>query len=209
LAEGFSKALREAGQFDVVINNAGSGHFGPAEFLTPEELYSQFQILVFAHVQLCQLALHAMQDQGGRIINVTSLASRLPLPFMSAYNAAKAAMAAFTMTLQLELAGSNVRLIDLQPADIRTDFNNAIERKEGDLRYVAKLKQAWRVVDGNLKKAPSPELVAQRILKLIDERNPPPRVTVGNSFQAIVAPLIFRFFPQRAGLWGLRKYYGI
>lgn len=210
LGEGFATALREAGQFDIVINNAGGGHFGPAEFLSMEELYSQFQILVFAHIQLCQLALRAMRERGGCIINVTSLASRLPIPFMSAYNAAKAAMASFTMTLQLELEGSNIRVIDLQPADIRTDFNDKIARNEsGDSRYLAKLQHAWRVADGNMKNAPGPELVAQRIMKLIDQPNPPRRVTVGGSFQAIIAPLIFRLLPQRARVWGLRKYYGI
>ena len=210
LGQGFATALHEAGQFDVVINNAGSGHFGPAESLSMEELYSQFQILVFAQVQLSQLALRAMRDRGGRIINVTSLASRLPIPFMSAYNAAKAAMACFNMTLQLELEGSNVRVIDLQPADIRTDFNDKIARDEsGDSRYLAKLTQAWRVADGNMKKAPGPELVAQRIAKLIDDPNPPARVTVGGSFQAVIAPFVFRFLPQQTRLWVLRKYYGI
>ena len=211
LADHFDAALREAGQFDVVINNAGSGHFGPAEFLSPEEVHVQFQILVFAHIQLCQLALRAMQDRGGRIINVTSLASRLPIPFMGGYNAAKAAMASFNATLQLELAGSNIRIIDLQPADIRTDFNDKIPRDESgdDPRYLAKLRQAWRVADGNMKKAPSPELVAQRIAKLIDQPNPPPRVTVGDMFQATIAPLVFRFLPQRTAVWVLRKYYRI
>jgi NAD(P)-dependent dehydrogenase (short-subunit alcohol dehydrogenase family) len=210
LGEGFATALREAGQFDVVINNAGSGHFGPGEFLSMEELYSQFQILVFAHLQICQLALRAMKEHGGRIINVTSLASRLPIPFMSAYNAAKAAMASFTMTLQLELEGSNIRVIDLQPADIRTGFNDAIAPNEkGDQRYLPRLRQAWKVADRNMKMAPSPELVAQQIKRLIEDRNPPARVTVGDLFQARLAPLAFRFFPQGLRLWALRKYYGI
>ena len=210
LGKSFDSALREAGYFDVVINNAGSGHFAPAEHLSLEELLAQFQTLVFAHIELCQLALFAMRNRGGLIINVTSLASRLPIPFMGAYNAAKAAMASFTMTLQLELAGSNIRVIDLQPGDIRTDFNDAIAKEEsGDSRYLEKLKKAWRVADRNMKEAPSPELVAQRIAKLIDDPNPPPRVTVGDTFQARIAPLVFRFLPQRMRLWALRKYYGI
>ena len=210
LADSFDTALRQAGQFDVVINNAGSGHFGPAEFLSPEEVHVQFQTLVFAHIQLCQLALRAMRDRGGRIINVTSLASRLPLPFMGAYNASKAAMASFTMTLQLELAGSNIQVIDLQPGDIRTDFNDKIPKDENvDPRYLAKLRQAWHVTDRNMKKAPSPELVAQRIAKLIDDPNPPPRVRVGDAFQAVITPFVFRLLPQRTRLWVLRKYYGI
>jgi len=211
LAQSFSAALREAGHFDVVINNAGRGHFGPAEFLSAETVHAQFQTLVFAHIELCRLALASMRNHGsGRIINVTSLASRLPIPFMGAYNAAKAAMASFTMSLQLELEGSPIRVVDVEPGDIRTDFNDAVAKTDGgNARYTARAAQAWRAIDRNMKAAPEPELVANRIAKLIDAANPPPRVMVGDPFQAIVAPLIFRFLPQRVRIWGLKKYYGL
>src|SRR5262245_36810407 len=120
--QAFNAALAEAGHFDVLINNAGIGHFGPAENLSEKEVASQFQILVFGHLQLMRLALHMMQATGGGlIINVTSLAGRLPVPFMAAYNAAKAAMASFTMSIQLEHPDSRVRVVDLQPGDICTD----------------------------------------------------------------------------------------
>jgi NAD(P)-dependent dehydrogenase (short-subunit alcohol dehydrogenase family) len=209
LGESFNAALHEAGHFDIVINNAGSGHFGPAGFLSADAVQDQFRTVVFAHIELCRLALLSMRTHGsGRIINVTSLASRLPVPFMGAYNAAKAAMASFTMSLQLELEGSDIRVIDVQPGDIRTGFNDAVAKSDGgDPRYSARVEQAWRVVDRNMKSAPGPELVAHRIAKLIDETNPPPRVTVGDPFQAVVAPLIFRFLPQRLRIWGLKKYY--
>ena len=114
--EAFNSALTEAGYFDVLINNAGAGHFDPAEFLPMETIASQFQILVFGQIQLMQLALRHMQARGeGLIINVTSLASRLPVPFMAAYNSAKAALASFTMSIQLELGNSRVHVVDLQP----------------------------------------------------------------------------------------------
>jgi NAD(P)-dependent dehydrogenase (short-subunit alcohol dehydrogenase family) len=211
LGDSFHTALREAGHFDVVINNAGSGHFGPAEFLSPEAVRAQFQTVVFAHIELCRLALASMRTHGrGRLINITSLASRLPVPFMGAYNAAKAAMASFTMTLQLELEGSDIRVIDVQPGDIRTDFNDVIAKTDrANPRYAARVEQAWRVVDRNMKAAPEPELVARHIARLIDAGNPPPRLTAGDFFQAIVAPLIFRFLPQRLRVWGLKNYYGL
>src|SRR5204863_6391105 len=191
----FNTALAEAGNFDVLINNAGSGHFGPAESLSEKEIASQFQILFFGHIQLMQLALAAMRGQGhGLIINITSLASRLPVPFMAAYNAAKAAMAAFTMSLQLELPDAGVRIVDLQPADICTNFNHAVTRtEEHDPRYKERVAKTWAAVDRNMKNAPSPELVAQQVLRLIDSPNPPPRITVGDVFQSKVAPFIFRF----------------
>src|SRR5216684_6316722 len=211
IGEAFKCALSEAGHFDVVINNAGSGHFGPAEHLSEREIEKQFQILLFGHLQLMRLALAAMRPRGqGLIINVTSLASRLPVPFMAAYNSAKAAMAAFTMSMQLELPDTGVRLVDLQPADISTAFNDAISKSAPpDSRYDSNVAKTWKAVDRNMKAAPKPELVAKKVLKLIDATNPLPRITVGDTFQSKIAPTIFRFLPQRLRIWGLKKYYGI
>ena len=208
--EAFNAALAEAGYFDVLINNAGAGHFDPAELVPMETIESQFQILVFGQIQLMQLALHHMQTRGeGLIINVTSLASRLPVPFMAAYNASKAAMASFTMTTQLELANSRVHVVDLQPADISTEFNQSVIKTTKTDRYDTKIAKAWETADRNMKKAPGPDLVAQHVLKLINSMRPPPRITVGDLFQSKIGPLIFRFLPQRVRIWGLKRYYGI
>ena len=211
IEEAFSAAVAEAGSFDVLINNAGAGHFDPAEFLPMETIARQFQVLVFGQIQLMQLALHHMQARGeGLIINVTSLASRLPVPFMAAYNAAKAALASFTMSIQLELGNSRVHVVDLQPGDIRTEFNQGVSKSaKADRRYDAKVARTWQVVERVMKDAPGPDLVARHVLKLVDADRPPPRVTVGDVFQSKIAPLIFRFLPQRVALWGLKRYYGI
>lgn len=211
IGQAFNNAIGEAGYFDVVINNAGCGHFGAAEHLTDSEIESQFRTLVFGQLQLMRLAMAAMRARGpGLIINVTSLASRLPVPFMAAYNAAKAAIAAYTMSIQLELPDSKVRIVDLQPADISTAFNDAVPKDvEHDPHYKERVAKAWTAVDRNMKNAPPPELVAKHALRLIDSTNPPPRITVGDAFQSKVAPFIFRFLPQRVRIWGLKMYYGI
>src|SRR5215208_7539693 len=182
----FNAALAEAGHFDVLINNAGAGHFDPAEVIPMETITSQFQILVFGQIQLMQLALRHMQTRGdGLIINVTSLASRLPVPFMAAYNAAKAALASFTMTIQLELGDSRVRFVDLQPADICTEFNQGvIKSTKANPRYDTKVARTWKVVERNMKSAPPPDLVAQHVIKLVNAVQPPPRITVGDEFQS-------------------------
>ena len=211
IQQAFQSASAEAGFFDVVINNAGSGRFGPAELLSMETLQEQFQTLVFAQVELCRLALESMRAQDrGLIINVTSLAARLPVPFMAAYNAAKAALASLTMSMQLELADRQIRIVDLQPADISTGFNEAVVKNNDDNQhYGTRATRTWNVVDRNMREAPKPAVVASRILELIRDENPPPRVTVGGAFQAKVAPVIDQLLPQRLRLWGLRKYYGI
>jgi short-subunit dehydrogenase len=208
--EAFNTAVADAGHFDVLVNNAGAGHFGPAEFLPMETIASQFQILVFGQMQLLQLALHHMQARGeGLIINVTSLASRLPVPFMAAYNASKAALASFIMSMQLELGDSRVSIVDLQPGDISTEFNQGVIMSAKADHYDAKIARAWKVVERNMKNAPGPELVARHVLKLINTAQPPPRIAVGDVFESKIAPLIFRFLPQRVRIWGLKRYYGI
>jgi short-subunit dehydrogenase len=158
-----------------------------------------------------QLALRHMQARGdGLIINVTSLASRLPVPFMAAYNAAKAAMASFTMSIQLELGNSRVHVVDLQPADIRTEFNQGVVKStEANPRYDTKIAKTWEITERNMNNAPTPDLVARNVLRLVNSSQPPPRITVGDAFQSKIAPLIFRFLPQRLRLWGLKRYYQI
>ena len=83
IEENFNAALQEAGHFDVVINNAGSGHFGSAQLLSHEDLADFYQILVFAQIGADAIGAKSMRDHGGMIINVSSLASRLPVPFMA------------------------------------------------------------------------------------------------------------------------------
>jgi short-subunit dehydrogenase len=201
----FETSWREAGYFDVLINNAGSGHFDAAEALLPEKVEPLFRMLVFAHIELCRLGLVAMSARrSGLIINVTSLASRLPVPFMAAYNAAKAAMACYTFSLQLELRGHDVQIVDLQPADICTNFNDSIAPTPAGAPRVS---GTWEVVNRNMQSAPPPDLVARRVLRLIESARPPPRSTVGDLFQSRIAPLIFRFLPQRLQIWGLKRYY--
>ena len=147
----------------------------------------------------------------GRIINITSLAARLPVPFQGPYNAAKAAMASLTMSMQVELEGSAIRIIDVQPGDIGdTRLHDAIPGTVADNPPgTSGMERVWRVANRNINAAPGPDLVARRIAKLIDANNPPPRVTVGGPFEAIIAPLIFRFLPQRVRVWGLKFYYGL
>ena len=205
----FERVLAEAGPIDVVINNAGAGQFGPAESLPLGEMRDQFQVLVFGQIQLVQLALADMRRRDtGLIINVTSLAARIPVPFMACYNAAKAALAVWTMSLQLELARSGIRLVDLQPADIATNFNDAVlttDATESD--YAPRVAATWEIVQQNMKNAPAPEIVAGAVTRLIEKSEPPLRITVGDFFQASLAPVLTRLLPQRVRLWGIRAYY--
>ncbi len=222
LADGFARAQQEAsGRFDVLVNNAGGGWFGPGALLPPEELQAQFETLALGPIRLIQLALPAMRTQpGGLVINVTSLAARLPLPFGAAYSAAKAALSVFTAALQMEetappRAGEHrVRFVDLQPGDINTGFNRAMAFWSGKDRtddpLAAAVRRSLTASDASMASAPPPERVAEAVCALVTGRQrAAPMVTVGNLWQGLGGSLAYRFLPRRLLLWTIRKNCGL
>jgi NAD(P)-dependent dehydrogenase (short-subunit alcohol dehydrogenase family) len=203
----FRAAIAQAGEFDALINNAGEGVFGPIEQMPGEAMRQQFEAHFFGPLELTRRILPGMRRRGrGVIINVTSLAARFPIPFLGGYSAAKAALSSFSASLALELAGSGVRIVDLQPGDIRTDFDGAMRRIEpGD--YAAATARVAEVLARACREAPPPALVARAIQQELTR--PTPRRTVGGFLQTKAAPLAGRVLPWRVVLWGLRRYFGL
>src|SRR5579884_98318 len=129
IRENFSAALKVAGHFDLLINNSGAGWFGPLEIQSDEILREQFQLMVHGPLELIRLALPQMRERNkALIINVTSLAARFPIPYLGPYSATKAALSSLGETLRHELAHTGVRITDLQPGDIHTNFHAATKR---------------------------------------------------------------------------------
>jgi NAD(P)-dependent dehydrogenase (short-subunit alcohol dehydrogenase family) len=210
LRESFGAALRQAGAFDVLINNAGAGAFGPLEAMPAEMVREQFQLLVDAPLELIRLALPHMRARGhGTIINVTSLAAQFPIPFMAPYSAAKAAFSVLTETLRVELKDTPIRVVEIRPGDIRTPFHEQTKRLETapGTETESRSKVVWETQVRNMAAAPPPVLVAQAMLRAIKSRNPPPVLVVGGFFQARLAPLAARLVPLRVQEYALRRYY--
>lgn len=193
--------------FDVLINNAGSGLFGPLETTPVDQVREQLKILVESPLELIRLVLPGMRAHGsGVIINVTSLAAVFPIPYMAMYSAAKAALCALSESLRMELAGTPIRVVDVRPGDINTQFHNAIERLD-DATNQQRMSRVWETILRNMRNAPPPARVARAILQVLESRNPPPVVTVGGAFQAKLAPFAARLAPPRLREWALRRYY--
>ena len=209
---GFASALNEAGQIDVLINNAGAGVFGPLEAFSSEELRRQFQALLVGPLQLIRLALPEMRARNeGLIINVSSLAGELPVPFLAPYSASKAALTALSDGLNLELSHTAIRVVDLRPGDFATQFHPSTRRLEDAVLtgYAPNLEVAWNAIDRNMARAPDPQLVADVIVSIINGRSRRPAVAVGDFFQARIAPYLARRSARAWVLWGLRAYYGL
>ena len=202
--------MAEAGTFDVLVNNAGSGHWGPLEYLSDAEVKDQFQLLVFGPLHLTRLLLPDLCESRGKIINVSSLAAQYPIPFMGPYSAAKSALSALSWTLQMELDHRQVEVVDLQPGDILTGFNEGLPKSGLNEAgaYRENLERAFEIYDANQRKACGPERAGGSIVRVVEaKRRSPARITVGSRFQAGLAPLLARLVPTRALRFGLMRYY--
>lgn len=196
IAAAWETASAAAGGFDLVINNAGSARFGGLAATDPAQWTAQIDVLLHGPVQLSGLAWEAMRGRNrGTIVNVTSLAVEFPIPFLGAYNAAKAALAAFTASLQLEAAGTGVVIIDFRPGDFRTNFNRAMQAG-GAADMDPGMARVWGKLEALLERSPPPAEAAEALRRAL-RRGRPGLVRAGSFFQARVAPWGNRLLPAR------------
>ncbi len=118
-----AEAERRFGPIDVLVNNAGGGLGGPVEGASLEQFGRLFDQNVFGVVSVIQAVLPTMRRRRqGVIVNVSSLAGRVGLPFLAPYCASKYALEGLTeaMTFELEPFGIRLKLIEL--GGVRTEF---------------------------------------------------------------------------------------
>jgi short-subunit dehydrogenase len=196
----FADAHEQSGGFDALINNAGAAVFGTTEAVPLELAREQFQLLVEGPMELIRLALpYMLRNKTGTIINITSLAAAFPVPYMAAYNAAKAALSSYTRCLRLELP---LRIVEIQPGDINTGFHNSTKRLNAP-----HTDGVWKVQVETMATAPGPERVADAVWRMLRDPNPSPVLVVGSFAQARLAPLAARLLPARLIEWVLRRHY--
>lgn len=208
----FDAAQRDAGSFDVLVNNAGAGTFGPVESFDEALFAAQLQTLVHGPHALVRRALPDMRARrAGLIVNVSSLAGEFPMPFMTPYSMGKAALSAMSEGLVMELSGSGVQVVDVRPGDFRTDFHRSTRRNGGPLdeAYAPGLGRVWRTIDRNMAAAPDPQRVADLLVAIVEGRRRGPVIAAGGVFQARIARLLARAVPRRWVQWGQCVYYGL
>ena len=122
------RTLDHYGRIDILVNNAGSGIYGATADTDLRRMQDLFALNLFAPVALIQLILPSMRVQGsGAIVNVSSIAAEIVLPWMTAYSASKAALSAFSSGLYRELADTPIQVTDVLPGYIKTNFQNVAE----------------------------------------------------------------------------------
>ena len=193
---------------DVVVHNAGYGVFGAVEEVDDAAVERQLGVNLVGPLRLTRRLLPGLRTRGGRVVFVGSLAGRLALPFQAHYSASKAAVAALSDALRIELAPHGVAVTCVEPGDFRTAFDGSRQYETPQKSpYADRLRLCRETVDKQESGAPSPDRAAAAIERLTHRRRPPARLPIGSWSRSIC--LLHRLLPDRLRELLMRRTYRV
>jgi short-subunit dehydrogenase len=116
------KTMERRGRIDVLINNAGRGSYYSGSTTPIDEARGVFELNFFAPLALAQMAIPHLRTTKGTIVNISSIAGEIPLPWLPVYSASKAALASITATQRMELRRDGINVMGVFPGYVNTDF---------------------------------------------------------------------------------------
>ena len=182
-----NRILERTGRIDLLINNAGFGISGAVEFTETEEARRQFDVNFFGMVNLNRAVLPVMRRQGrGRILQISSVAAMVPIPFQAYYSAAKAAINSYTLALANEVRPFGIEICAVQPGDIRTGFTGARRKNQkGDAIYNGQITRSVARMERDEQNGMTPEAAARQICKIATGKRIRPICTIGMGYRLV------------------------
>jgi NAD(P)-dependent dehydrogenase (short-subunit alcohol dehydrogenase family) len=171
------------GRLDVVVNNAGYGHFGMVEELSEADARDQIETNVFGALWVTQAALPYLREQGsGHILQVSSIGGISAFPNIGMYHASKWALEGMSQALAQEVADFGIKVTLIEPAGYSTDWSGASARHstpnpayDGVREKAQQLRATRQATPGD------PVATRDAVLKVVDAENPPLRIFFGES----------------------------
>ena len=117
----FEETKKAYGTLDTLVNNAVSQGYSPIEQISEADFHKSYSVNVLGPILTIQSAMELFGDKGGNIINISSGASKYPLPNASLYSSTKAALDAFTIALSKELGSKGIRINSILPGATETE----------------------------------------------------------------------------------------
>ena len=179
--------INKEGRVDLLINNAGMGISGAAEFTDISEAKRQFDVNLFGALACTKAVLPYMRGTGGMILNLSSVAGVVPIPFQAFYSASKAAINSFTMALGNELRRNKnkVRVAALMPGDVKTGFTAARAKQQKGADVYPALEKSVATMEHDEQNGMPPEALAKRAYAISKKKHPKPLYSCG---------LMYKFF---------------
>jgi NAD(P)-dependent dehydrogenase (short-subunit alcohol dehydrogenase family) len=177
-----ARAKETFGRIDVVVNNAGYSDLGSFEDTTIDSFRTQFDTNFYGVVNVSKAAVPVLREQGsGHIFQVASLSARVSGPGLTAYEAAKWAIAGFSSGLAREIAPFGVKLTILEPGGMRTDWaGSSMTIHQPSVPYQPTIEAFAELVRaGSGHEATDPRRVAQVVRDLADRDDAPVRLLLG------------------------------
>ena len=209
--EQVERAVREVldreGRIDVVINNAGFGISGAIEYTDTEEARRQFEVNFFGMVRVNRAVLPVMHRQGcGRIINMSSVAAPIAIPFQAYYSASKAAVRTYSLALQSEVAPYGIQVCCIMPGDVATGFT-AARRKDpaGDEAYGGRISRSVAVMEHDEQTGIPAEEAGAFVAGKALQKKVPVLCTLGGKYKLFV--FLTRLLPNRLLVYLVGKIY--
>lgn len=191
--------LEKESKIDVLINNAGAGITGPVEEIPDVEIKRNFETNFFGPINVIKAVLPSMRSQNsGLIINITSIAGYMGLPFRGVYSASKGALELITEAFRMELKDFNIEMTNVAPGDFAT--NIAAGRYHApvldDSPYKDKYGHSLAMMDEHVDDGNDPKEMAQAIFKIINTKSPKIHYKVG-AFMQKFSIVLKRILPDK------------
>lgn len=169
--------IEKEGRLDVLINNAGIGITGPIEETPHDEILKAFDTNCHGPLHMIKAVLPQMREQrAGLIINITSIAGYMGLPYRGVYSATKGALALITEALRMETKDFGIHMTTLAPGDFAT--NIAAGRYHAPVNensaYAKPYAHTLKMINDDVDQAGDPIAVGRKVFEII--RTPRPRV---------------------------------
>lgn len=191
--------VKKEGKIDILINNAGFGIAGAIEDTSPEEAFEQFNTNFFGVLRMCRNIIPIMRmNKNGLIINISSVAGLISIPFQSMYSASKYALEAFSEALRIELKPFGINVVLIEPGDMKTGFTSnrkVVKAANENPIYKEQFTKSLNTMIKDEMTGSSPGIVAKVVIKLLRKKKPPVRIAVGIKYKIIV--FIKRLLPAR------------
>lgn len=201
--------LDKEGRIDFLINNAGKGITGPLEEIPDEEIKKVFDVNYLGVLRTIKAVLPAMRKQkDGMIINVTSIAGYMGLPFRGVYSATKGALELTTEAYRMELKPFNIKMTNVAPGDFSTNIAKGryhapvVENSP----YKALYSRSLEEMDEDVQNGLDPIRMAKKVHRIMKRKNPPIHYKVGEFIQKISIALK-HILPDKLYEKMLMKYY--
>ncbi len=173
------QAYDKFGVLDVIVNNAGYGQFGAAEELSEQEMRAQIETNFFGPVWITQAALPYLREQRhGHILQVSSIGGVAAFPGVSAYHASKWALEGFSEALSQEVASFGIHVTIIEPSGFSTDWGGSSSKHSAETPPYDEMRKKLNEAFGGMKLG-DPAASGEAILKVVDSKNPPLRLFLG------------------------------